>query len=103
MALTGIHVGDYGFPIRLRCTEDGAAADISAFTTLQYLFSGPADTVTTVTASFNADGADGVLTYTVAQNLFTAAGDWQVQAKLSRTGQVVHSEILHFNVERVLG
>jgi hypothetical protein len=102
MSLDGQYVGNYGYPIRLTCTEDGAAANVSAFGTVQYLFRDPAGAVTVGTAAFYTDGSDGVLTYTVGSALLTSAGDWQVQAKLTKSGETVYSERLDFSVGRVL-
>ena len=102
MALNGLAVGAYGNPIRLTCKEDGTAADISAYTTRQYIFTDPGGNATTKTATFNGAGTDGVLTYTVESDLFDEAGTWRVQVKLAATGKVVYSGVLEFEVGGVL-
>lgn len=102
MSMAGMIVGNYGQTIEITVTEDGTAADVSTFGTAQYVFASPGGTVTTVTAAFKTDGTDGVLTYTVGSALLTTAGDWMVQPKLSKAGQVAYAEIVPFTVGRVL-
>jgi hypothetical protein len=102
MALDGMHVGNYGFPIVLRCIEDGAAANISSFGTIHYTFRDPSGNATTVAGSAYTDGTDGKVSYTVGSALLTTAGDWHVQAKLTKAGELIYSEALFFTVGGVL-
>lgn len=95
---TDIHVGDYGSVGRLTVTEDGAAVDISSFTTLQFIFRAPDGEQTTKTAAFDATGTNGVLAYTIESDLFDEAGAWAVRARASKTGVSVSSDWVEFDV-----
>ena len=61
MAFTNIHVDDFGWLAQLTIVEDGAAVDISSYTTRQFVFVKPDATEVTKTALFDTDGTDGVL------------------------------------------
>jgi hypothetical protein len=95
---TDIHINDYGWVGKLALRQDGVAVDISSYTTRQFIFKSPGGTKTTKTATFDTDGTDGVLKYTVEDGLINEAGNWNVQARISKTGVVLTSAPLRFNV-----
>ncbi len=99
MAWTGLHVGDYGTQARLTLKQDGTAADISTYTTREYYFIDPSGNESTAkTASFDDDGTDGVLTYTIEDGLLDASGPWRVYAVISKTGVENASDAHEFYV-----
>ena len=91
--------GDFGWVGKLRMVQDGTAVDISAYTTRQFIFKSPIGAVTTKTATFDDDGTDGILKYTVADGDIDRAGSWRVQARIAKTGVELTSDPLHFQVE----
>lgn len=103
MSLIGIIQDDYGAVITITVQEDEAAADISAFTTLETLLCAPnGDTITKVT-TFGTDGTDGVLKVVLVAGDLDQRGRWFLQARLSKTGQVLHSNAIAFTVGKSLG
>lgn len=95
---TDIHINDYGWVGKLALKQDGAAVDISSYTTRQFIFKSPSGVKTTKTATFDTDGTDGVLKYTVEDGLINESGNWYVQARIGKTGAVLTSAELRFNV-----
>jgi hypothetical protein len=98
MAYTDIQADDYGWIARLTLQQDGVAVDISSYTTLQLIFRDPSGTQSAKTATFNTDGTDGVLKYTVADGDIDVAGSWRVRARVAKTGVELHSEWHLFTV-----
>ena len=83
---SNIHEADYGFDGKLRIVKDGTAQDISSYTTRQFILRSPTGTTATKTAEFDTDGTDGVLSYTFEEDDIDRAGNWSVQARISKTG-----------------
>lgn len=98
MSWTHIHVDDYGWVGKLTVQQDGSAVDISSYTTRQFVFTDPAGTTTAKSASFDSDGTDGILKYTIEDGLIASAGDWRVQARVSKTGVELTSDEVVFHV-----
>ena len=98
MAFTNIHVDDFGWVAQLAVTEDGAAVDISSYTTRQFVFRKPDATEVTKTAVFDSDGTDGVLDYTVEDGLIDATGYWGVRAVLTKANAELTSDTVTFFV-----
>lgn len=96
---TKINVSDFGWVGKLRVVQDAVAVDISGYTTLSYIFCAPSGRKRTRTAQFGTDGTDGVLTYTVANGDIDEVGDWQVQARIAKTGVELTAERLLFEVQ----
>ena len=94
-----ITVDDYGWVGKLRLVQDATPVDISSYTTRQFIFKSPVGTVTTKAATFDDDGTDGILKYTVADGDIDRSGSWRVQARISKTGVELTSDPLHFQVE----
>lgn len=95
---TDIHVDDYGWVGKLTLQQDGTAIDISSYTTRQFIFKAPSGTATTKTATFDTDGTDGVLKYTVEDGLIDEVGNWRVQARIAKSGVELTSADLRFVV-----
>ena len=101
MSLDAINANDYGYTLTLTVidTDTDSAADVSAYTTSQELvLKDPDDNEATVTASFDTDGSDGVVTYTVADGDIDEAGVWHVRVKLTSGTSVLRSEWKSFTV-----
>lgn len=94
---TDIHVDDYGWLAQLVVTQDGTAVDISAYTTCQFVFRKPDGTTVTKTATFDDDGTDGVLNYTVESGLIDVPGRWRVWAVIAKTGAELTSDPVRFD------
>lgn len=91
MSLKGLTENDYGTVIEVEVQEDDAAANISLFTTLEMIFLPPDGTPKTRTATFQTDGSDGIIEYTLAANDLDQSGEWQLQVHLANTTQDVRS------------
>lgn len=99
---TDIHIDDYGWVGKLALKQDGAAVDISSYTTRQFIFKSPSGVKTTKTATFDTDGTDGVLKYMVEAGLINEVGDWWVQARIAKTGAELTSDPILFRVKKRL-
>ena len=100
MAWEYITSGDYGFVGKLTIVQDNVAQDISSYTTRQYILTSPHGIASTVTAAFDTDGTDGVLSYTFQDGDIDDDGDWRVRARISKSGVQLTSEEYTFEVQR---
>jgi hypothetical protein len=101
MSFDNIVANDYGQVAKLTFidTDTDAAANISSYsTTIQMIFTGPSGTSTTKTATFDSDGSDGIIKYTIEQSLIDAAGDWQVRGKVASASAVLTTAEHNFEV-----
>lgn len=97
-----IQVNDYGWVGKIRLTQACVAVDISAYTTRQLIFKSPSGVKTTKTATFDTDGTDGVLAYTVENGLINEVGIWYVQARIAKAGAELTSDPIEFRVKKRL-
>ena len=100
MSLGSIIAGDYGQVIKLTFldVDTGLAADISGYTTSKTMvFTSPAGVVTSKTATFDTDGLDGVIKYTVEASFLTA-GNWKVRGRVASGAAVLTTEEERFLV-----
>jgi len=101
MSLDKISKDDYGYSILLTFidTDTNSADDISAYTTAQYMvFQDPMGTEHEKSASFNTDGSDGVVTYTVQDGDIPMSGEWKVRIKVQSGSSIIRSEWETFDV-----
>jgi hypothetical protein len=92
-------INDYGADVRVSITQDGAAQDISQYTTLQMIFRHTrTGTTKTRTAAFLTDGADGYIHYTLASGDLDRAGEWQLRGHIAKTDAEHSSEWEIFTV-----
>lgn len=101
MSFDKIVVGDYGQVMKITFidVDTDAAADISGYaTTLQMVFTSPSGTVTAKTATFNTDGTDGIIKYTVESAFINAAGKWKVRGRVASGSAELTTEERFFNV-----
>lgn len=99
MSWQDIIANDFGWTGKLTIEQDGTAVDISIYTTLQFIFQSPSGTVSIKTASFDTDGTDGVLAYTIADGDIDEAGTWRVYARVKKSGVELTSQYLNFIVD----
>ena len=81
-----IIAGDYGQVGKLTFidVDTNAAANISSYTTtIQMLFTSPTGVTTTKTATFDSDGTDGVIKYTLTNTDITVGGNWKVRGRVA--------------------
>lgn len=100
MSLDYLVAADYGQVIKLTFVDvdTEAAADISSYSsTIQMVFTSPAGTSTAKTATFDTDGTDGVIKYTVEASFLTA-GDWTVRGKVASGSAVLTTVAYGFRV-----
>lgn len=102
MSWENIQAEDFGWVGKLTIVQDGVAVDISSYTTRQFIFTDPTGTITTKTATFDTDGVDGVLKYTILDNEVNTAGYWYVQARIIKSGVELTSDPLRFFVSERL-
>ena len=101
MSFDKIVVGDYGQVAKITFidVDTNEAADISAYsTTIQMIFSDPSGTETEKTATFDSDGTDGIIKYTVDSAFFDAAGFWKVRGRVKSGSATLTTEIQKFIV-----
>ena len=102
MSLDKIQIGDYGQVVKLTMidVDTDAAADVSGYTTSQqFIFQDPSRNNTAVSASFDSDGSDGVVKYTLASGLLDEQGRWTVRARVKSGSAQLTSEPEYFDVE----
>jgi hypothetical protein len=92
MTLTGIVNGNYGQTIQLTIKDiDSTAQKIQ--------LRDPGGTISDhVGATFNSDGSDGLLDYTLATGNIDEAGTWAIRAYISAAAAVLISQWLEFDV-----
>jgi hypothetical protein len=98
MSWENLNADDYGQVAKLTCREDSTPVDISTYTTRKFILTDPDGAATLKTATFDTDGTDGVLKYTLADGDIDQAGNWQVQARISKTGTEITSDPHRFYV-----
>jgi hypothetical protein len=99
---TNVHANDFGWVGKLRVVQDGAAVDISTYTTRQFILRSPVGAISTKTAIFDTDGADGVLKYTFVDGDIPRAGNWSVQARIIKNNvELTTNELRFFVAERL--
>ena len=102
MSLDKITSEDYGqvLTITIKDTDTDAAADVSAYTTSQVVFLKDPDgnVSSALTAAFDSDGSDGLVTYTLATGNIDEPGLWHVCARVTSGSAVLTSEWKSFNV-----
>ena len=102
MSLDKITAEDYGqvLTITIKDTDTNAAADVSAYTTSQQVFlRDPEGNVSAaLTAAFDSDGSDGIVTYTLANGDIDVHGAWAICARVSSGSAVLTSEWKEFEV-----
>ena len=91
---------DFGWVGRLTLKQDGTVVDISSFTTRQMFLVDPDGTASTAkTANFDSDGTDGKLKYTILTSEINKVGNWNVFARIKKTGVELTSDPLEFRVK----
>ena len=101
MSLDTINKDDDGYVIELTYidTDTDAAADISAYTSAQYIvLKDPGGNEAEKSASFKTDGSDGVVQYTVAAGDIGSSGEWSIRIKVESGSSTIRSEWESFNV-----
>ncbi len=86
---SAIHAQDIGTIFRLTVTDDEVpevAIDVSAATTLEFLFQKPSGDVVTQTPVFTTDGTDGQLQYTTVSGDLDETGQWKLQCRYAFAG-----------------
>lgn len=98
-----IHKTDAGTIIEFTLTDvNGDPVNISDMTTKQILLKKPSGTVLTETAAFVTDGSDGKIQYTTVAGKIDEAGEWKLQAKVSKTGAQFYSDQQSLTVADIL-
>lgn len=85
MSFNDICKDDYGYPVDITFidTDTDEAADISAYSTAQYVvFKDPKGNKSTRAAAFKTDGSDGVVRYTLQEGDIDEAGTWKVRLRV---------------------
>ena len=85
MSFLNIVNGDYGQVAKLTIidVDTGSAADVSAYSsTIQMIFTDPGGNDTAKTATFDSDGSDGIIKYTIEDGLIDEAGAWSVRGRV---------------------
>jgi len=99
MSWENIHVGDYGWVGKLTIVQDEVVVPIETYSGFSFIFTDPLGETSTKTAAFDTDGTDGTLKYQVEEGVIDMAGNWQVQARISKVGVLLTSDPLEFYAE----
>lgn len=102
MTFTNLVAGSYGQAAVITVQEDGAALDISAFTTQVAILEAPDGTLVSLAAAFSTDGTDGLVTFTFAAGNLHEPGRWKLQINLSNATQDIRTDSLEFIVSERL-
>jgi hypothetical protein len=97
-----IHQNDIGTTFRATLYNDTTLLDISNATARTLVFKKPDGTILNATATFYTDGTDGIIQYIAASGDVNQSGEWFIQADISISGSVFHSDIQRFTVYRNL-
>lgn len=99
MSADEIHVGDVGTVMQATIKDNGAALDISGFTTKLFFLRQPTGSITTITASFiGGSGTSGVIGFTSTASHFERSGPFKLQAYLSNGTSTWRSDVYEFTV-----
>ena len=88
MSANDFVLGDYGqvLTVTVKDVDTDAAADVSAYTgTATLILVDPSANSTSVTAAFDDDGSDGLVTWTTSSAIIDEAGDWWVRARVTNS------------------
>jgi len=95
--------GDYGQVAKITFydVDTNAAADISGYaSTIQMIFTDPDGTETEKTATFDTDGTDGVIKYTIETGLFNQSGHWKVRGRVKGAAATLSTVDHKFYIEK---
>ena len=94
-----VQLGDIGVTFILTIYDGASVLDVSGASTKQIMFSNPAGTVTTKTASFTTTGTDGKIQWvtTDAQDL-ASTGTWSIQGKVVIGSATYRTNVTNFAV-----
>ena len=77
MAYDAVHIGDYGWVLKV---DTGSTTDISLATTFEILVEKPDGTTATLTGAVSGTR---YITWTATANYFTLTGEYQMRAKVT--------------------
>ena len=103
MAANEVHQNDIGTKFLVTIKDGSDAVNVaSATSTKQIIFKKPSGTSMTKTASFNSDGTDGKIYYTVVADDLDEVGTYEIQGKVVITDGTFYTDIQTFKVHRNL-
>ena len=102
MPANEIHLDDIGTKFLLTVKDGDAAVDISSASTKQIIIKKPSGTVLTKNASFETDGTNGQINYTIIATDLDEVGTYQLQGKVIITDGTFRTDITKFKVHRNL-
>jgi len=102
MPANEIHLDDVGTKFLVTIKDGSSAVNISTASTKQILITKPSGTKMTKTATFNSDGSDGKIYYTVIADDLDEVGTYQLQGKVIISDGTFSTDITKFKVHRNL-
>ena len=102
MAANEIHVNDVGTQFLVTVTDGSSAVDISSATTKELIIKKPSGTKLTKATSFNTDGTDGKMQYSISYDDLYEAGSYKLQGKVVISDGTFYTDIHTFKVHRNL-
>lgn len=102
MSFDSIIMDDFGQVAKLTFidVDTDAAADISDYSsTIQMIFTDPSGNAAVKTATFDSDGSDGIIKYTIEDGLLDEAGVWQVRGKVASGSAELTTEQHRFLIQ----
>ncbi len=102
MPANEIHLDDVGTKFLVTVKDGSSVVDISSAGTKQILIKKPSGTKLTKTATFNSDGTDGKMYYTIIADDLDEVGTYQLQGKVIISDGTFSTDITTFKVHRNL-
>lgn len=100
MSWENLQKTDFGWIGRLTLKQDGIVVDISGYPTKEFFLVDPDGVSSSAkTATFDSDGTDGILKYTILTGEIDAVGDWKVFARIKKANTELTSDPHEFSVK----
>jgi hypothetical protein len=98
MSANEIHQSDIGTLFVATVQQDTSVINISAASTLEFVFEKPSGSSMTKTASLYSDGTDGKMEYATVAGDLDETGSWRVQAYVALATWQGKSDVHTFEV-----
>ena len=102
MSANEIHLNDIGTKFLVTVKDGSSVVNVSTASTKQIIIKKPSGATLTKSASFESDGTDGQINYTIIADDLDEAGTYQLQGKVILSDGTFSTDITKFKVHRNL-